>query len=194
MKKIFLILFTTVCTTAYSQWIVEDPAVAGLVASLNQQQALSNSKSLVQAANTVKQLQNQGKWVKETVEKVDNAVRALNVVTDIQKNAVGVVRDYRDTSNALRDYKSLNPAYVQNALQRLSNIVSKNQKTVDFFTSIMKSDFLKLSSYERIKLLEDINSKISSLRGGIYSIGSEALQKNQQVVNRKSIYGTPILK
>ncbi|PWN62411.1 hypothetical protein C1631_022870 [Chryseobacterium phosphatilyticum] len=178
----------------YSQWIVEDPAVAGLIASLNSQQAASNSKSLVQAANTVKQLQSQGKWIKETVEKVDNAVRALSVVTDIQKNAVGVVKDYNNTANSLRDYKTLNPEYVENALRRLAGIVSKNQKTVDFFTSIMKSDFLKLSSYERIKLLEDINSKLSSLRGGIYNIGAEAYQKNQQSINRKSIYGTPILK
>lgn len=194
MKKLFLILFSVTCSSVYSQWVVEDPAVAGLLASLTQEQAVSNSKTIVQAANTVKQLQSQGKWIKETVEKVDNAVRTLNVVTDIQQNAVGIVRDYRNAANSLRSYKTLNPQYVQNSLNRLANIVNNNQKTVNFFSNIMKSDFLKLSSFERIKLLQEINSKLSGLRASIYNISSEAYQKNQTAVNRQSIYGTPILK
>lgn len=194
MKKLFLIIFTSVCSSVYSQWVVEDPGVAGLLTALNQEQAISNSKTIAQAASTVKQLQSQGKWIKETVEKVDNALKTLNVITDIQKNAVGVVSDYRNTSNALQSYKQLNPVYVQNALNRLANIVSNNQKTVNFFSSVMKSDFLKLSSYERIKLLNEINAKLNSLRGGIYSIGAEAYDKNATMVVKKSIYGTPVLK
>lgn len=194
MKKLIYILILIVSNKAYSQLLVEDASVAGLLGSLQYEQTTSNSRAIAQATSTVKQLQSQGKWIKETVEKVDNAVKSLQVISEVQQNAVGVVKDYQQASRNLKSYKKLNPQYVQEMLNRLAGIISKNQKTVTFFTDIMKSDFLKLSSFERIKLLEDINQKIIGLRGGIHNINVDAMQTNQSLINSKSIYGTPTLK
>lgn len=194
MKKLIYILILIVSNKAYSQLLVEDASVTGLLGSLQYEQTTSNSRAIAQATSTVKQLQSQGKWIKETVEKVDNAVKSLQVISEVQQNAVGVVKDYQQASRNLKSYKKLNPQYVQEMLNRLAGIISKNQKTVTFFTDIMKSDFLKLSSFERIKLLEDINQKIIGLRGGIHNINVDAMQTNQSLINSKSIYGTPTLK
>lgn len=195
MRKIICVSAIMLCAfNAKAQWIVEDVSVAALLGQLNAEQSASNSKTIAEATTTVKTLQSQSKWIKNTVEKVDDAVKSLAIIDEIQKNAVGVIKDYKTAVNALKGYKNLDKNYVQYSLKSLSSIISKNKKTTNFYSDIMKDDFLKLSTYERIKLLEDINGKIISLRQSIYNSSSDAYRKNQAVSTRQSIYGTPVLK
>ena len=119
---------------------------------------------------------------------------SLEIVNSIKTNSVGVVSDYSRTLNELRSYKNLNPTYVNNQLIRLENIVISNRKSFNFFTSLIKNDMLKMSSYERIQLMQDVNKKIVSLRSAIFNISRDAAIKNQQAANRKGIYSIPILK
>lgn len=193
--KTFLSLFLLVLTISIkSQMIVNDPQVAALLSQISSQQQVDNTKALVEAKNTVTQISSQFKFITETVSKVENAVETLDAVEKIRRNTTGVVSDYSNCLNQLRTYKKLNPKYVNTQLIRLENIVMTNQKSFAFFSSVITNDIMKMSSYERIKLIQEINSKIVNLRASIFNISRDASIKNQQALNKQGLYSIPILK
>lgn len=199
MKKLVLILFVCFITLSIKAQfgvpqIVNDPEANAILKALTQQQSVSNSKALLEAKNTVLEINKQYEFLSNAVSKVEEAVTSLEIVNSIKTNSVGVVSDYSRTLNELRSYKNLNPTYVNNQLIRLENIVISNRKSFNFFTSLIKNDMLKMSSYERIQLMQDVNKKIVSLRSAIFNISRDAAIKNQQAANRKGIYSIPILK
>ena len=128
------------------------------------------------------------------MSKVENAVETLEAVNDVRRNSTGVVSDYSNCLNQLRTYRKLHPKYVNNQLIRLENIILTNQKTFAFLSSIITNDIMKMSSYERIKLIQEINTKIVNLRASIFNISRDASIKNQQALNKQGLYSIPILK
>lgn len=197
MKKLVLFLcFITLSIKAQIgvPQVVNDPEANAILKTLTQQQSISNSKALLEAKNTVLEINKQYEFLSNAVSKVEAAVTSLEIVNSIKTNSVGVVGDYSRTLNELRNYRNLNPTYVNNQLIRLENIVISNRKSFNFFSSLIKNDMLKMSSYERIQLMQDVNQKIVSLRSAIFNISRDAAIKNQQAANRKGIYSIPILK
>lgn len=174
--------------------VVNDPGVTSLLSQLAGQQAVDNSKTLIEAKNTVMQINNQYKFLTETVSKVENAVATLDAVNDVRRNSTGVVSDYSNCLSQIRNSKNLNPKYVNNQLVRLENIIMTNQKTFSFLSSVISNDIMKMTSYERIKLIQEINTKIVNLRGSIFNISRDASIKNQQASNKQGLYNIPILK
>lgn len=198
MKKSISILILLLTITAKAQLgvpqIVNDPEANTILKTISSQQMADNSKALIEAKNTVMQIDKQSKWITDAVSKVEEAVATLDVVNDIKNNSMGVVSDYSSTLTNIRNYRNLDPRYVSNISIRLENIVISNRKSYTFFVSVMKNDLMKLNSYERIKLLQEINQKISNLRSAIFNISRDAAIKNQQAETRKGLYSMPILK
>ena len=194
MKHYLSFLLLILTASVQAQMIVNDPQAAALLSQIASHQAVDNTKALVEAKNTVTQISNQYKFLTETVSKVENAVETLSAVNDVRRNSTGVVSDYSNCLNQLRTYKKLNPKYVNNQLIRLENIIITNQKTFSFLSSVITNDIMKMTSYERIKLIQEINTKIVNLRASIFNISRDASIKNQQALNKQGLYSIPILK
>lgn len=194
MKTYLSLILLVLTISIKAQMVVSDPGAASLLSQIAAQQAVDNTKALMEAKNTVTQISNQYKFLTETVSKVENAVETLEAVNDVRRNSTGVVSDYSNCLNQLRTYRKLHPKYVNNQLIRLENIILTNQKTFAFLSSIITNDIMKMSSYERIKLIQEINTKIVNLRASIFNISRDASIKNQQALNKQGLYSIPILK
>lgn len=194
MRTYLSLILLVLTISIKAQMVVSDPGAASLLSQIAAQQAVDNTKALMEAKNTVTQISNQYKFLTETVSKVENAVETLEAVNDVRRNSTGVVSDYSNCLNQLRTYRKLHPKYVNNQLIRLENIILTNQKTFAFLSSIITNDIMKMSSYERIKLIQEINTKIVNLRASIFNISRDASIKNQQALNKQGLYSIPILK
>lgn len=194
MKIYSTLFFLLVSFIFKAQLIVNDPSATALLSQISSQQAVDNTKALMEAKNTVTQMTNQYKFLTETISKVENAVATLAAANDVRRNTTGVVSDYSNCLNQLRTYSKLNSKYVNNQLIRLENIIMANQQTFSFFSSVISNDIMKMTSYERIKLIQEINSKIIGFRTAIFNISRDASIKNQQALNKQGLYSIPILK
>lgn len=199
---LFAVLFFAHLTNAQlGVAIVSDPTAQALIADSNAlliqaqtKQGLADSKSLLEAQKTVAQVTSQFEYIKNTVSKVSNAVQTVQAATDLKNQIFGVVQDYNNAIGKLQNMNNLPPAYVQNSLNILSGVISNNQKTSNFLGDILKDDFFKLTSYERIKLIEDLNGKVYQLRMQIYNVLKDATVKSNLLKQNNSIYNTPLLK
>ena len=203
----------TIFTLAFIGLSVISNAQVGAMATFDAAQAANMGTSISQTSEviakgaetvsklekTYKQLEKQAKFVADVVEKVDDGLKTMSVINDIQKNVRGVYDDYQVAIIKLDKLKegnlsNENVEYVDSQIAHVLVLLQKNNETASDFTSILKDDFLKMETSDRMKFLDDINKKILSVRLSIRGTALDTSKRLTAERRKGEIYSMPTLK
>lgn len=160
MKKlVFSLLIVAGCTiqTAFSQLVVEDPALVAATTS-NWAESLEKTATQIQTLNEQKNLLTQ---TVDMYTKVSNFIKNGITVKNIIERQVNILAMVSDAFNFKKENIADMDVY-NNYLKNLDKIVKKSSQLTDMLNTIMGTGG-KMSDAERLKFLMDIEAKTEEI-------------------------------
>lgn len=120
---------------------------------------ISLAKQLIESAKQTSQLLQTVEFLKqqkENIEKVNNVIRQLKAVREIQRNNQ---RLYDIVQNDLRDILNspyVKPEEVNRISESFNNIIENSLDNFEYIERILSNDFLKMTDAERAEVLKEM--------------------------------------
>lgn len=114
-------------------------------------QLVESGKQTAEMIKTVKFL----KDAKETIEKVNNAVKQYQAVREIHKNNEALVNMVRDNLRGILNSPYIDPDEIDAVSNAFTTIIDSSLRNLEFMDQVLSNDFLKLSDAERLSILEE---------------------------------------
>ncbi|PRX53970.1 conjugal transfer protein [Flagellimonas meridianipacifica] len=120
---------------------------------------ISLAKQLIESAKQTSQLLQTVEFLKqqkENIEKVNNVIRQLKAVREIQRNNQ---RLFDIVQNDLRDILNspyVKPEEVSRISESFNNIIENSLDNFEYIERILSSDFLKMTDAERAEVLKEM--------------------------------------
>lgn len=114
-------------------------------------QLVESGKQTAEMIKTVKFL----KDAKETIEKVNNAVKQYQAVREIHENNKALVNMVRDDLRGILNSPYIHPDEIDAVSNAFTTIIDGSLRNLEFMDQVLSNDFLKLSDAERLSILEE---------------------------------------
>jgi len=159
MKKLIaLLVFSLSINFMYGQVAVTDPAML--------EATVANwGKQLEQAQKQFAEVKEQTKFLQESIDKykkvnahIKNAQTVKNLI-DRQVKLVSFLST--EINNAGKNVAS--PTAHQAYVRRLNSLIKQSESNVVSLTEILTDNLLNLTDYERMKMLDDLDTKSASI-------------------------------
>lgn len=102
------------------------------------------------------------KTSKEAIERVNQAIKALDMISNLIQIGDRTLKNITRTTEALRNMKHLSPQYINYAVQLCIRFQQHIVENISFATAILTNGKFKLNDYERIKQLQEISQNIET--------------------------------
>jgi uncharacterized membrane protein YdfJ with MMPL/SSD domain len=160
MKTTIIFLLALCPILAYSQAsVVTDPGSYGYLA-----------ETAAQAANTVTQVKKQLdilEEARETIAKVNSALRELILIDDIIQSQAYVIKYSQDSYRRFEQSKAFTPGELANILITFNNIVVMSSQNIKIANAVSQDKLLKMNDAERLNRLEKVSQDLRSLANDI---------------------------
>jgi len=113
-------------------------------------QIFESAKQTSEMIKTVKFL----KQAKETIEKVNNAVKQYEAVKEITENNKALVNMVRRDLKGILNSPYIRPDEVEAVSDAFNTIIDGSLSNLEFMEQVLSNDFLKLNDAERLAILE----------------------------------------
>lgn len=94
------------------------------------------------------------KDAKETIEKVNNAVRQYQAVREIHENNQALVNMVRNDLRGILNSPYIHPDEIDTVSDAFTTIIDGSLQNLEFMDQVLSSGFLKLNDAERLKILK----------------------------------------
>ncbi len=113
-------------------------------------QLFESAKQTSEMIKTVKFL----KDAKETIEKVNNAVKQYEAVKEINANNEALVNMVRNDLRGILNSPYIHPDEIEAVSNAFNSIIDGSLRNLEFMEQVLSNDFLKLNDAERLAILE----------------------------------------
>lgn len=126
-------------------------------------QLFESAKQTSEMIKTVKFL----KQTKETIEKVNNAVKQYEAVKEITANNEALVAMVRRDLKEILNSPYIHPEEVDAVSNAFTTIIDGSLRNLEFMNQVLSNDFLKLNDAERLAILEEHRNDSEKMVGDI---------------------------
>jgi len=161
---IFLALFSFY--NSYGQWVVEDPAVAGLMTELNvmvTSNQVENSTEFVQQTSTLKETLDFIKQVNEKVKKINNKINNVIYYKDLIETQLKIIKYQIEYIAALKEDDKITVEEIQVVNEIFGKLLTKSEKLLELAANTLKDDFFEMDDWQRLDILKDINEQLTDI-------------------------------
>lgn len=186
MRKILMLLIFSVLsiTLCKAQMVVSDPTMLEVT--------ISNwSLQLEEAKKQFTEIQEQTKFLQESInqyKKVNQYVKNASAVKNLIDKQVQTISLLSSEINRAGSDVTNVKAY-DSYISRLKRLLSQSQSNVTTLTELLSDDILNLTDFERMQLVNELDSKTSSLLGSAkaekkkYDTLNNNLKRVNKIVN-----------
>lgn len=114
-------------------------------------QIFESAKQTSEMIKTVKFL----KQAKETVDKVNNAVKQYEAVKEITENNTALVNMVKSDLRGILNSPYIQPDEIDAVSSAFTSIIDGSLRNLEFMNQVLSNDFLKLNDAERLAILEE---------------------------------------
>lgn len=114
-------------------------------------QIFESAKQTSEMIKTVKFL----KQAKETVDKVNNAVKQYEAVKEITENNTALVNMVKSDLRGVLNSPYIQPDEIDAVSSAFTSIIDGSLRNLEFMNQVLSNDFLKLNDAERLAILEE---------------------------------------
>ena len=114
-------------------------------------QIFESAKQTSEMIKTVKFL----KQAKETVDKVNNAVKQYEAVKEITENNNALVNMVKSDLRGILNSPYIQPDEIDAVSSAFTSIIDGSLRNLEFMNQVLSNDFLKLNDAERLAILEE---------------------------------------
>ena len=114
-------------------------------------QIFESAKQTSEMIKTVKFL----KQAKETVDKVNNAVKQYEAVKEITENNKALVNMVKSDLRGILNSPYIQPDEIDAVSSAFTSIIDGSLRNLEFMNQVLSNDFLKLNDAERLAILEE---------------------------------------
>jgi hypothetical protein len=114
-------------------------------------QLVESAKQTSEMIKTVQFL----KDAKETIEKVNNAVRQFEAVREINENNQALVGMVRNDLRGILNSPYIHPDEIDAVSNAFNTIIDGSLRNLEFMDQVLSNGFLKLNDAERLAILEE---------------------------------------
>lgn len=153
-------------------------------------QLFESAKQTSEMIKTVKFL----KQAKETIEKVNNAVKQYEAVREINENNEALVNMVRNDLRGILNSPYIHPDEIDAVSNAFNTIIDGSLRNLEFMNQVLSNDFLKLNDAERLAILErhrDDSKKMVAditLKNKRYKIIISFREMQDKINNRETNY------
>jgi len=153
-------------------------------------QLFESAKQTSEMIKTVKFL----KQAKETIEKVNNAVKQYEAVKEINANNEALVNMVRNDLRGILNSPYIHPDEIDAVSNAFNSIIDGSLQNLEFMNQVLSNDFLKLNDAERLAILEghrDDSKKMVAditLKNKRYKIIISFREMQDKINNRETNY------
>jgi len=161
---IFLALFSFY--NSYGQWVVEDPAVAGLMTELNvmvTSNQVENSTEFVQQTSTLKETLDFIKQVNEKVKKINNKINNVIYYKDLIETQLKIIKYQIEYIAALKEDDKITVEEIQVVNEIFGQLLTKSEKLLELAANTLKDDHFEMDDWQRLDILKDINGQMTDI-------------------------------
>lgn len=163
MKKLliflaFSFLFLGTSQTVKAQFIVEDPAMLTATVTNWTQQLERALEQYNEMKGQTKIMQEQIERFKKVNQTIKNSAQVANI---IQKQVQLISLISGDISNAGKGV--LNQDAYNSYMRRMNNYSTASQNNVTMLKAILSDENMKLSDFERLQMIEQLDNKTNAL-------------------------------
>ena len=113
-------------------------------------QLFESAKQTTEMIKTVQFL----KDAKQTIEKVNNAVKQYEAVKEINENNEALVNMVRSDLRGILNSPYIHPDEIDAVSNAFNTIIDGSLRNLEFMNQVLSNDFLKLNDAERLAILE----------------------------------------
>ena len=153
-------------------------------------QLFESAKQTSEMIKTVKFL----KQAKETIEKVNNAVKQYEAVKEINANNEALVNMVKSDLKEILNSPYIHPDEIDAVSNAFNTIIDGSLRNLEFMNQVLSNDFLKLNDAERLAILEghreDSKKMVAdiTLKNKRYKIIISFREMQDKVNNRETNY------
>lgn len=181
----FLLLASTGQMKAQGMPVYDNVSFISLV-----KQLFESAKQTSEMIKTVKFL----KQAKETIEKVNNAVKQYEAVKEINANNEALVNMVRNDLRSILNSPYIHPDEIDAVSNAFNSIIDGSLRNLEFMNQVLSNDFLKLNDAERLAILEEHRDESKKMVADItlknkrYKIIISFREMRDKVNNRETNY------
>jgi len=181
----FLLLASTGQMKAQGMPVYDNVSFISLV-----KQLFESAKQTSEMIKTVKFL----KQAKETIEKVNNAVKQYEAVKEINANNEALVNMVRNDLRGILNSPYIHPDEIDAVSNAFNSIIDGSLRNLEFMNQVLSNDFLKLNDAERLAILEEHRDESKKMVADItlknkrYKIIISFREMQDKVNNRETNY------
>lgn len=175
MKRIFttLVLFAT-ALGLWSQAVVTDPTSMAQRISLfleEMEETVSQSMDLADNSENTLKLLRISKETAESLVKVSNYIKTSRQIVEIAEAEIRIAEKLKDYSAKIKEMESATLTEKLNMINSMVNLGSEAMKRIKSAMDMVKngSSDAKLSDYERLQILTQVESEILAIENAIDS-------------------------
>ncbi|WP_431174205.1 conjugal transfer protein [Flagellimonas flava] len=120
---------------------------------------ISLAKQLIESAKQTSQLLQTVEFLKqqkENIEKVNNVIRQLKAVREIQRNNQRLFDIVQNDLQDILNSPYVKPEEVSRISESFNNIIENSLDNFEYIERILSSDFLKMTDAERAEVLKEM--------------------------------------
>lgn len=191
MKRIFttLVLFAT-ALGLWSQAVVTDPtSMAQRIALFleEMEETVSQSMDLADNSENTLKLLRISKETAESLVKVSNYIKTSRQIVEIAEAEIRIAEKLKDYSAKIKEMESATLTEKLNMINSMVNLGSEAMKRIKSAMDMVKngSSDAKLSDYERLQILTQVESEVLAIENAIDS-SYEKCQTSESIEDIKS--------
>jgi hypothetical protein len=150
----------------FGQFVVEDPAVAELMANLNimiTENQVQNSAEFAQQTTTLKNTLDFMKETNEKLKKINEKLQNVIYYTDLVKKQLQILQAQMEYIASLKKDGHITAEEIKTVNDIFGELLKKSEQLLDIASNTLKDDVYNMSDFERIQLIKDINEQMSDI-------------------------------
>lgn len=126
------------------------------------------------------------KEAKKVYEKVSNSIKQLDLIEDIISDQQYVIQRVDKSYQYLKNSGLFTPGELSTILVNFSKFITTSERTLSTANSAIKDGFFKMNDAERIKLLQDLSTRVN----GVVADVNDLDNKYRRVAEKRALKRT----
>lgn len=184
-----ILVFVIVCLPvfSYSQFIVEDPALATLVTTLNSKSSLyqvKNQAEFVAQTSTLKETLTFMKETRDKLKKVNALLSQVIYYKDLIKTQLTIIDYQIDYISDIKDDDKIKPEELKAINDMFGDMLRRSEGLLKLAGELLRDEKYEMSDADRLENLKKINDEMSSIFSEMVGVTQkyDYLRKERQMI------------